>query len=135
MEIVELPLRRSGVPELPFPPLEVQEVLAKIVRTNGGCWLWTGLLDRDGYGLQRWAYEDPDKPKNNRPAHQVVWEIVNGRWFPRNPNGKAWDWDHGRRDCQRHCVSPYHGEPVPNAKGENENSKRRWRIRGMGRSA
>lgn len=135
IEVVELPVSRSGVPALPFPPLEVQEVLAKIDRSQGDCWLWLGSRDRDGYGLQRWSYEDPSKPKNNRPAHQVVWEIVNGRWFPRNDNGKAWDWDHGRQTCPRHCVSPYHGEPVPNEKGNNENSRRRWRTRGFGKSA
>ncbi len=135
VEVTELPLPREGTPQLPFPRLEVQEVLSKIDRTCGDCWLWTGLQDRDGYGLQRWAYPDPNKPRNNRPAHQVVWEIVNGRWFPRNDNGKSWDWDHGRRACPRHCVSPYHGEPVSNEKGNNENSRRRWRVRGVGSAA
>lgn len=91
-------------PMLPPPPLDVQELLAKIDRSQGDCWLWTGYIDADGYGLQRWPYPD-GRPPNNRPAHQVVWEVVNGRWFPANM-----EFDH-RRTCSRRCVNPGHGEP------------------------
>jgi hypothetical protein len=105
-------------PALPLPPLEVREVLLKIDRTQGECWLWTGSIDKDGYGVQRWAYPD-GRPKNNRPAHQVVWEIANGRWFP------VGEWDH-RRSCPRHCVNPYHGEPV----SKKVNVQRMHRTRG-----
>ena len=105
-------------PALPLPPLEVREVLLKIDRTQGECWLWTGSIDKDGYGVQRWSYPD-GRPKNNRPAHQVVWEIANGRWFP------VGEWDH-RRSCPRHCVNPYHGEPV----SKRVNVQRMHRTRG-----
>ncbi len=105
-------------PALPLPPIEVREVLEKIDRTQGGCWLWTGSIDKDGYGVQRWAYPD-GRPKNNRPAHQVVWEIANGRWFP------VGEWDHWR-SCPRHCVNPYHGEPV----SKRVNVQRMHRTRG-----
>lgn len=101
---------------LPAPSLEMQEVLGLIDRSHGDCWLWTGLLDRDGYGVIRWAYMDePDKPKNNRPAHQVVWELVNGCPFPRDNRGRRMDWGH-RRTCLRQCVNPYHGEPCTRRK-------------------
>jgi hypothetical protein len=105
-------------PALPLPPIEVREVLGKIDRSQGDCWLWTGSIDKDGYGVQRWAYPD-GRPKNNRPAHQVVWEIANGRWFP------VGEWDH-RRSCPRHCVNPYHGEPVT----KKVNIQRMHRTRG-----
>ena len=99
------------LPSLPMPELRVQALLAKIDRTQGDCWLWTGTIDDDGYGVQRWTYADGRKP-NNRPAHQVVWEVVNGRGFPIDEKtGKSKEWDH-RRSCPRHCVNPQHGEPV-----------------------
>lgn len=98
-------------PMLPLPPLDVQELLDKIDHSQGDCWLWTGSIDKDGYGVQRWAYSD-GRPPNNRPAHQVVWEVVNGRPFPIGPNGKSMEFDH-RRTCPRHCVNPGHGEPKP----------------------
>lgn len=97
-------------PMLPPPPLAVQELLDKIER-QGDCWIWTGAKDKDGYGLHRWDYPD-GRPRNNRPAHQVVWEVVNGRWFPVGPDGKTMEFDH-RRSCSRLCVNPGHGEPKP----------------------
>lgn len=104
---------------LPLPRVEVQEVLSKIDRSQGDCWLWTGSIDDDGYAVQRWAYPDPTKKKNNRPAHQVVWEIANGRWFP------VGEFDH-RRTCPRRCVNPYHGSPT----SKRDNIQRMHRTRG-----
>lgn len=110
-------------PQLPPPSLAVQELLDKIDHSQGDCWLWTGSIDKDGYGVQRWVYPDGRKP-NNRPAHQVVWEVVNGRWFPVAPDGKPMEFDH-RRTCPRHCVNPGHGEPKP--KRANINAMHRTR--------
>ncbi len=116
---------------LPSPPLEVQALLSQIDRSQGDCWLWTGKKDDDGYGLQRWSYADePEKPKNNRPAHQVVWEVINDCPFPRDEKGKRMDWRH-RRTCPRHCVNPYHGEPGT----RRQNVQERWadaRVGGAG---
>jgi hypothetical protein len=110
-------------PALPYPRRDVQEVLDKIDKPHGeqGCWLWkeTATVDKSGYAIHRWAYPD-GRPKNNRPAHQVVWEIYNGRWFIEGT------WDHWR-DCPKRCVSPYHGEPGVTL---GENSKRMHRVRG-----
>lgn len=118
-ELVVTP--RPAYPALPLPRVEVREVLSKISRPYGemGCWLWLGATDAAGYSVQRWAYPDPERPKNNRPAHQVVWEIANGRWFP------IGEWDHWRT-CPRHCVSPYHGEPT----SKRNNVQNMHRVRG-----
>ncbi len=112
------------LPALPSPGLKEQKLLEQIDRTQGECWLWTGSLSRDGYGLVRWTYAD-GRPANNRPAHQVVWEVINGRPFPVDETGRIMDWDH-RRTCPRHCVYPGHGEPVT----RSENVKRMHRTRG-----
>jgi len=111
---------------LPLPSLEVRELLRKIDRSQGDCWLWRGGLDRDGYGIQRWRYADePNKPPNNRPAHQVVWEVVNGRPFPRDSYGRRMEWDHWR-SCPRRCVNPHHGQPL----SKPDNVKNMHRTRG-----
>ncbi len=113
-----------ALPMLPMPEMRVQRLLEQIDRTQGECWLWLGSLSRDGYGLVRWTYPD-GRPTNNRPAHQVVWEVVNGRAFPTDENGKTMDFDH-RRTCPRHCVNPGHGEPMTRA----QNVKNMHRTRG-----
>lgn len=112
------------VPALPMPGVKELKLLEMIDRTQGECWLWKGSLSRDGYGLVRWTYPD-GRPPNNRPAHQVVWEVVNGRAFPTDENGKTMDFDH-RRSCPRHCVNPGHGEPV----SRSVNVQRMHRTRG-----
>jgi hypothetical protein len=118
---------RDAEPEtlaLPMPELRVRELLSKIDRSQGECWLWTGSVDKDGYGIQYWTYADGRRP-NNRRAHQVVWEVVNGCPFPTDETGRVMDWDH-RRSCARHCVNPHHGEPV----SRSVNVQRMHRTRG-----
>lgn len=112
------------VPALPMPEKRVQELLDRIDRTQGECWLWKGTKNKDGYGVVYWGYGD-GRPANNRPAHQVVWEVINGRPFPVDETGRIMDWDH-RRTCPRHCVYPGHGEPMTRA----QNVKNMHRTRG-----
>lgn len=67
----------------------------------GPCWLWDGLLTRDGYGVMA-----SDLPTQS--AH---------RWSYRHHVGDlppdGYDLDHLCRN--RPCVNPYHLDPVPHA--------------------
>ena len=64
----------------------------------GGCWLWLGATNRDGYG--------PTKPKGDklRVAHRVIYEMLVG------PIPDGLQLDHLCR--VRPCVNPEHLEPV-----------------------
>ncbi len=69
-----------------------------------GCWLWTGRLDRDGYGIGH--------------RHRAMYELVVG---PIDPGLLL---DHRCR--RRRCVNPQHLEPVTNAVNQLRAS---WRQR------
>jgi hypothetical protein len=66
----------------------------------GPCWLWTGGLAEDGYGLTT-------IDKKTRGAHCVLFEIVKG------PIPEGLELDHLCR--VRRCVNPDHCEPVTHA--------------------
>jgi hypothetical protein len=73
-------------------PTELQRFNSKWVK-KGQCWLWTGPLDRDGYGTFFFR-------RLPRRAHRVAWFMVNG------------DLKEGmyiNHTCRnRHCVNPQH---------------------------
>ena len=76
-----------------------------------GCWIWTGPIDRDGYGTS-WGKDGP------RRAHLVAYRELVGPV----PAGRVLDHLCRRRACCR----PEHLEPVTHA----ENDMRRvWRYR------
>lgn len=64
---------------------------------NTACWLWTGEINRNGYGRVWWK-------QKRRVAHRAVWEAVLGDI----PPGLILD---HRCRC-RACVNPEHTEPV-----------------------
>jgi hypothetical protein len=72
------------------------------VDKSGECWVWTGMLDRYGYGKTSWGKNTKAK------AHRVAWLLVTGEW----PDGPL---DHLCRN--RRCVRPGHLEEV--TVGEN----------------
>lgn len=76
-----------------------------------GCWLWTGRLDRDGYGV---IYNRTGPSQ----AHRAVYlELV-------GPIGEGLRLDHECR--RRRCVRPEHLEPVTESINQG---RRTWRAR------
>lgn len=71
---------------------------AKVEKTDG-CWLWTGMLAWNGYGLFYVA-------KRLKRAHRIAYAELAG------PIPEGLSLDHLCR--VRHCVNPAHLEPVPN---------------------
>jgi len=48
--------------------------MRKIVKSD--CWLWTGYLNRDGYGVTNWP--SPGKKKASALVHRLMYEDVYG---------------------------------------------------------
>lgn len=67
------------------------------VQKTETCWLWTGGLDKYGYGQVRW------EGKTER-AHRIAYRLVNG------PIGRKEL--HHRETCPKRCVNPDHVEPT-----------------------
>lgn len=72
-------------------------IAEKIALVEGGCWVWTGAMSEQGYGIT-WAGHRTIK------AHRYVYEFAVG------PVPEGMDLDHLCR-C-RACVNPAHLEPV-----------------------
>ncbi len=71
---------------------------AKVNKTTT-CWLWTGMLDRNGYG-----YFNPMDGRNNQLVHRWSYETSIG------PIAEGLTLDHLCR--VRNCVRPSHLDPV-----------------------
>lgn len=89
-----------------------QRIWQKVVATPSGCWLWTGALDRHGYGKTSFA--------GQRAAllHRVMYRLLVG------PIPEGLTIDHLCRN--RNCQQPAHLEAV---------TKRENTLRGVGSSA
>jgi len=73
-----------------------------VIDVASGCWLWTGTVRPDGYGLSMARHEVEGKL-----AHRLVYEAIIG------PIPPGLDLDHLCR--VRRCVGPTHLEPVTTA--------------------
>lgn len=73
-------------------------IAARIIVMPGGCWLWTGRVDRDGYGRH-----------GGQGIHRIVYNLLVGHIPPERPQ-----LDHvAARGCLfRACCWPGHLEPV-----------------------
>jgi hypothetical protein len=92
--------RKTGTqpsqPELTvlIPPASLAD---RITVSESGCWLWTGEMNRNGYGRVR-------SDGKRVMAHRRAWELLRGPI----PTGLVLD--HLCRN--RHCCNPAHLEPV-----------------------
>jgi len=77
-----------------------------IVDLTSGCWFWNGTFDAEGYSLF-WLHGQ------NRRAQRVAYELYRGQ-IPENHHLDHYRMNQGPRhaSCARHCVSPWHLEPV-----------------------
>lgn len=95
---------------LPKFMLAIQE---RVQIDNNGCWLWTGWINPDGYGLIR-------IDNTRMRAHRLSWTLFHG------PIPDNLTIDHLCRI--RHCINPEHLEPVTGA----ENIRRDLEFRKVG---
>lgn len=96
-----------------------ERVLAKVEvdpgQNENGCWIFTGRLDKDGYGRINLRVPNGDGPKRHvtKRTHLIIWTAVVGPLAP----GETLD----HLDCVSNaCCNPDHLEPVSRA----ENSRR-----------
>lgn len=90
-------LRRTGTTDAPRQPTVRDRLLARIEQDEAGCWLWTGYLNRDGYGHLRVG-------KRFIGVHRVAYEEFAG------PIPGGYQIDHLCR--VRNCINPAHLEAV-----------------------
>lgn len=83
---------------------EVARFWARVEKTDGECWRWTGSVDRDGYGLfTEYLGSSPKRLRTHR-AHRLAYRLSVGEIQP------GLHLDHLCR--VRNCVNPAHLEPV-----------------------
>lgn len=78
--------------------MNIEDFWSKVEKTESGCWLWVGKVDKDGYGTIHYG--------KYRRAHRLSYELLKGNI----PEGLVID--HLCRN--RACVNPTHLEPVTN---------------------
>jgi hypothetical protein len=83
---------------------------ARVEKRPDGCWIWTGVINHNGYG--RYTYARPDGRSLASRAHRIAYELLVG------PIPDGLQLDHLCR--VKACVNPAHLEPVT----QDENMRR-----------
>jgi hypothetical protein len=89
-----------------------------VEKTDDGCWLWTGAINHNGYGI--FAVDG----KKVARAHRVAYELEVGPI----PFGLHLDHVEERGCTSRACVNPAHLEPVTQ-RVNNERAAARRKLR------
>jgi hypothetical protein len=88
-----------------------ERVMSKVVLLDGqnenGCWIFTGRLDKDGYGRLNTRIDGKHVTKR---AHQVVWEEIEKRPLP-----EGFTLDHSVACIGKACCNYDHVELVTRA--------------------
>lgn len=87
-----------------------------VAEPNSGCWLWTGYVAGNGYGIIYGRFPDGT---HQQKAHRYGYQLIRGEV----PSGLQLD-----HKCRtRCCVNPDHLEPVT----QQENMRRGERYRAL----
>ena len=84
----------------------VESRLEKHIILDGDCWIWTGHLNSDGYGIIK-------VEGKSLLAHRVAYEIYRGQIFQ--------ELDHTCR--MRACIFPWHLEDVSHKENVNRGAR------------
>lgn len=100
---------------VPKPPIE--RLLIKTIESDDGCWLYQGWLQKNGYARVYVAL-----PLNRMvSAHRFAYEF----FIAEIPDELEIDHLCNRR----HCMNPWHMEPVSHAENMRRGTDRLWRDR------
>ena len=84
----------------------VIERFMKFVKEEGSCWIWTGQIDKDGYGCFNWEKQQREQGKNSISHRAIRFSYE----FFIEPIPDGIPLDHLCRN--RACVNPNDLEPV-----------------------
>ena len=87
-----------------WPRPTIEQVFWERANRARGCWLWSGQINADGYGILR-----------RRSAHRFAYELLIGKI----PD----DCEIDHKCSNRNCVNPHHMEAV----SHTENIRRSWK--------
>lgn len=107
----------------PYPTRAVVPLADRLfpkLDASGPCWLWTGALNRYGYG-----HISRGRRLGAVRVHRAVWELLVG------PIADGLELDHVCR--VRHCCNPDHLEPVTRAVNVARGARRAGTARPKGR--
>jgi hypothetical protein len=88
-------------------------------QNENGCWIYTGRLDKDGYGRMNMRIGGKHVTKR---THQVVWEEIEKRPLP-----EGFTLDHSEHCIGKACCNYDHIELVTRAENSRRSQARNYR--------
>lgn len=92
-------------------PAEILACIDMNPDNPNGCWVWTGTLNKAGYGTMRVQIPGKRASVPHIMAHRFVWETTKRQRIPGRIGGEPCELDHACHN--RACVNPGHLTPVP----------------------